>query len=146
MLNVKVINKSNNELPRYMTSGSACMDVSAFIPDPQVFIRLQPNETVAIPTGLYMQLPEGYEMQVRSRSGLALKSGIIVANSPGCIDSDYINEVKVILHNTTDRAFYVRNGDRIAQLKLSESPKFNWVEVEELDATDRKGGFGSTGI
>jgi len=145
---VKVYNKSDNPLPEYETEGAAGMDVRAFLPDKNI-IFIKPGGRFLIDTGLYVEIPEGYEIQVRPRSGLALKKGISVANTPGCIDSDYRNSIGVILENRGTENFEVKNGDRIAQLILSEVPKIKWKKVskqEDLSNTKRGlGGFGSTG-
>lgn len=147
-VDVKVYNKSNNSLPEYETEGSAGMDVRAFLPDKNLII-IKPGERVLINTGLYVEIPEGYEIQVRSRSGLAIKRGIFALNSPGTIDSDYRNSIGVILANFGAENFEVKNGDRIAQLVLNEIPKIKWKKVskqEDLSNTKRGlGGFGSTG-
>lgn len=146
MIDVKIYNGSNNELPRYETKGSAGMDVKASIDEP---IIIEPGRRALIPTDLYVEIPEGYEIQVRPRSGLALKRGITVLNTPGTIDSDYRNGIGVILANFGADDFVVNPGDRIAQLVLSEVPQINWCCVESKDvlsSTDRGlGGFGSTG-
>lgn len=147
MINVKVYNESNNELPQYETIGAAGLDVKAFISEP---ITIASGHRALIPTGLYVEIPQGYEIQVRPRSGLALKKGITVLNTPGTIDSDYRNGIGVILANFGNEGFVVNPGDRIAQLVLNEVPQINWVPVEskdDLSSTDRGlGGFGSTGV
>lgn len=147
MIDVKVYNESNNPLPQYETLGAAGLDVRAFISEP---IVIQPRDRVLIPTGLYVEIPIGYEIQVRPRSGLALKKGITVLNTPGTIDSDYRNGIGIILINLGEDFFTVNPGDRIAQLVLNEVPQINWVPVESRDnlsSTDRGfGGFGSTGV
>jgi len=146
MIDVKVYNESNNPLPQYETLGAAGLDVRAFISEP---IVIQPRDRVLIPTGLYVEIPIGYEIQVRPRSGLALKKGITVLNTPGTIDSDYRNGIGIILINLGEDIFTVNPGDRIAQLVLNEVPQINWFPVESRDnlsSTDRgSGGFGSTG-
>ena len=142
-MNIKVINRSNNPLPKYETEGSAGMDVRAFLEEA---IILKPLERKLIPTGLFVELPLNYEMQVRPRSGLAYKKGITVLNSPGTIDADYRGEIGVLLVNLSNDEFTVESGERIAQLVIAkhESPTFE--EVKELSDTDRgAGGFGSTG-
>ena len=140
-MHVKIIKSKDVKLPRYQTVGSSGMDLHAYISDP---IWIYKNTVEAIPTGLYMEIPQGYEGQIRSRSGLALK-GISVANSPGTIDSDYRGEVKVLLKNSLP-AYRIKPGDRIAQIVFAEVSKVIWDEVEELNGTDRdKGGMGSTG-
>ncbi len=141
---IQIINKSNNKLPEVATTGSAGFDLRAFI---QESIILKPNQRELIGTGLYMSIPIGYEGQIRSRSGLAYKNGIIVLNSPGTIDSDYRGEIKVILFNTSNETFTINNGDRVAQIVFSSyhNPVFN--VVTSLDESNRhSGGFGSTGI
>lgn len=143
---VQIINKSTNKLPEYKTSGAVGMDISAFLSEGEIKV-IKPGDTAIIPTGLFLAIPENYEIQVRSRSGLALTRGIIVLNSPGTIDSDYRGEVCVILKNLGMENFEVTNGDRIAQLIMNKIEKIDFVEVEELNVTDRnKNGFGSTGL
>ena len=146
MIDVKVYNASGNPLPAYETLGAAGMDVRAAITVP---VGILPGERSVIPTGLYVEIPEGYEIQVRPRSGLALKKGITVLNTPGTIDSDYRNQIGVILANLGTETFMVEPGDRIAQLVLNQVPQINWVVFDSKDAlssTDRGlGGFGSTG-
>ena len=133
-------------LPMYQTVGAACMDVCAAIDEGECLI-LSPKETVVIPLGFAVAIPEGYEIQVRSRSGLAAKSGIHVLNAPGTVDCDYRGEMKVILHNTSDEPFYIVRGDRIAQMLVSPVYRMSLHEVEDLDDTARgSGGFGSTGV
>lgn len=142
-MEVKVINKSNNPLPEYSTPQSAGMDLRAFIEEP---LTLRTLDRVLIPTGLYIELPEGYEAQVRPRSGLALKHGITVLNSPGTIDADYRGEIGVILINLSNIPFTIASGTRIAQLVFSKYEKAELVEVEEINDTERgEGGFGHTG-
>ena len=142
-MEVKVINKSNHRLPEYATIGSAGMDIKANISEPLV---LKPLRRELIPTGLYMQIPTGYEVQIRPRSGLACKYGITVANAPGTIDSDYRGEAKVCLINLSDTPFVVNPGERIAQAVLNKVEKIEWNEAVKLDETERgEGGFGSTG-
>lgn len=152
-IQVEIVNKSNNKLPAYETIGSAGMDVRSYI-DKSKFsklicengIRIPSNTRILIHTGLYVDIPIGYEIQVRPRSGLALKKGIGVLNSPGTIDSDYRGEIGVILINNSLGDFYVKDGDRIAQLVLKESPQLEWLPVTILSNSDRgEGGFGSTG-
>ena len=139
----QIINKSNNPLPWYQTEGSAAVDLMANIKENKI---LRPMERALIPTGIYISLPKGYEAQVRPRSGLALKSGISVLNTPGTIDSDYRGEVGVILINFSNKDFIISNGDRIAQLIVTSLSQVTWFESESLDVTDRgSGGFGSTG-
>ena len=140
---VKVVNKSNHRLPEYQTAGAAGMDLKADISEPVV---LKPGEVQVIPTGLYMAIPEGYEIQVRSRSGLAAKYGIFCLNSPGTLDADWRGNTGVILANFGKNNFVVNPGDRIAQTVLNKIEKIEWEEVSELDTTERgEGGFGHTG-
>ena len=140
----KVVNKSNNALPAYETKNSAGMDLRAYLPDGPV--TLQPLQRALIPTGLYIEIPEGYEGQVRPRSGLAFKHGITVLNTPGTIDADYRGELKQILINLSDEPFVINNGDRIAQIVFARCEQAEMVEVEELSETERgAGGFGHTG-
>lgn len=143
-MEVKVINKSNNPLPKYSTSQSAGMDLRAFITEPVILGVL---DRALIPTGLYIEMPEGYEAQVRPRSGLAIKHGITVINSPGTIDADYRGEICVELVNLSNTPFTVESGERIAQLVFAKYEKANFVEVEELSETKRgTGGIGHTGL
>lgn len=142
-MEVKVINKSKNALPHYETPLSAGMDVRADLTEA---VTLAPLGRALIPTGLYVELPAGYEMQVRPRSGLAAKHGLTVLNSPGTIDADYRGEVKVILANLSDTPFTIEPGERIAQLVVARHERVEWVESEALSDTERgAGGFGSTG-
>lgn len=140
---IKVINRSGHPLPQYETDQSAGMDLRANLSEP---IILQPMERAMIPTGLFMALPDGFEAQVRPRSGLAAKNGITVLNAPGTIDADYRGEVKVILINLSDEAFEIEDGTRVAQLIFAPLTKAHWKMVEELETSARgSGGFGSTG-
>jgi dUTP pyrophosphatase len=140
---IKIINKSNHTLPHYETLASAGMDLRANIDSP---IVLKPLERAIVPTGIFMELPIGFEAQVRPRSGLAAKKGISVLNAPGTIDADYRGEVGVILVNLSSEAFMVENGERIAQMVIAKHERADWEEVESLSETDRgAGGFGSTG-
>lgn len=140
---VKIRNESSNPLPEYATEGAAGMDVRAFLQEP---LHLQPLQRALVPTGLYMELPEGYEAQVRPRSGLAIKQGITCLNSPGTIDADYRGEIKIILINLSGEIQIIQNGDRIAQLVLQQVAKMEWEPVTLLTETGRNiGGFGSTG-
>ena len=142
-MEVKVINKSNNPLPEYATILSAGMDLRAFITEPVI---LGVIDRALIPTGLYIEMPEGYEAQVRPRSGLAIKHGITVLNSPGTVDADYRGEICVELVNLSNTPFTVEPGERIAQLVFSKYEKVDFIEVEELSKTERgEGGFGHTG-
>ncbi|MCM1218254.1 MAG: dUTP diphosphatase [Lachnospiraceae bacterium] len=143
MVEVKVINKSLYPLPNYETMGSAGMDVHANITEP---ITLGSLERKLIPTGLFVKIPDGYEIQVRPRSGLALKHGISLCNAIGTIDSDYTLEMGVILVNLSKEDFTINPGDRIAQIVLKKYEQIEWVEVDELPKTDRNGGFGHTGV
>lgn len=157
-ISIKVVNKSDNLLPEYATEGSAGMDVRAFIKkshgglsnehlEQWTSITLKPGERSLIPTGLYFELPEGYEMQVRPRSGLAIKNGITIVNAPGTLDSDYRGELKIILLNTSNEEFTINNGDRIAQIVIAKYQKAEFEVVEELGTTERgEGGFNSTGV
>ena len=143
-ITVKIINKSNNPLPHYETGGSAGMDVRANIESP---ITLKPLERFMFPTGLYIELPEGYEAQMRPRSGLAAKRGLTCLNSPGTIDSDYRGEMKVILVNLSNETQIIEPSERIAQLIIAEYARADWQQVEVLSETIRgEGGFGSTGV
>lgn len=143
-MKVKVVNKSNNPLPAYETSNSAGMDLRAYLPDGP--ITLLPLQRAMIPTGLYIEIPEGYEGQVRPRSGLAIKFGITVLNTPGTIDADYRGELKQILINLSDQPFVINNGDRVAQIVFARCEQAEIVEVENLSETERgAGGFGHTG-
>lgn len=142
-MRVKIINKSNNQLPAYETASSAGMDLRAFV---DADVVLKPFERKLIPTGLYIELPDGYEAQIRPRSGLAIKSGITVLNSPGTIDADYRGEIKVILINLSNNDFTIKSGDRICQMVIAKHEKVDFVEVEEINETERgAGGFGHTG-
>ncbi len=143
-MTVKIINKSKHELPKYQTECSAGMDLYANL---EVSVTLQPLQRKLISTGLYLQLPEGYEAQIRPRSGLALKNGITVLNSPGTIDADYRGEIGVILINLSADEFTVNDGDRIAQMVIAKHECATWEEVEILEDSERgEGGFGSTKV
>jgi dUTP pyrophosphatase len=142
-MKIKIVNKSAYDLPSYETRASAGMDLRANISRP---VTLQSLERALIPTGLYMELPEGYEAQVRPRSGLAARKGITVLNSPGTIDADYRGEIGVILVNLSKETFTVNPGERVAQMVISRHERVDWLETEDLSATERGvGGFGSTG-
>ena len=144
MATIKVINKGRHPLPQYATPQSAGMDLRANIDNP---VTLRPMERRLIPTGLYIALPPGYEAQVRPRSGLALKHGVTVLNTPGTIDADYRGEVMVLLVNLSDTDFVVADGERVAQMVVARHEQGEWVEVEELDTTERgAGGYGHTGV
>lgn len=141
---VKIINKSSNDLPAFASVGSAGVDLRAFINEP---ILVQPLQRVLVPTGLYLQLPTGFEAQIRPRSGLAIKNGITVLNSPGTIDSDYRGEIKVILINLSTEDFVIYNGDRICQMVIAKHEKAKFILVDNLDDTVRGDcGFGHSGI
>ncbi|OQA91900.1 MAG: Deoxyuridine 5'-triphosphate nucleotidohydrolase [Bacteroidetes bacterium ADurb.Bin234] len=142
-MEIKVINTSNHSLPAYETESSAGMDIKAFVEEP---IVLKPMCRAMIPTGLFMEIPIGYEAQIRPRSGLAAKFGITVLNTPGTIDADYRGEVKVILINLSNEDFMVNNGDRIAQMVIAKHEKARWINTDNLSQTQRgQGGFGHTG-
>ena len=144
MIQVKVINKGSQPLPAYATSQSAGMDLRANTEEP---FTLKPLERRLVPTGLYIALPEGYEAQVRPRSGLALKHGITVLNTPGTIDADYRGEIGVVLVNLSNDDFTVNPGERIAQMVIAKCEQAEMVVVEELDDTERgAGGYGHTGV
>lgn len=144
IVRVKIINRSGHELPAYETFSAAGMDVRACLETP---VTLAPLQRALIPTGLRIQLPHGYECQVRPRSGLALKKGISIVNTPGTVDADYRGEIGVILINLSDTPFTVNDGDRIAQLVIGPYTRVEWESVSELDETKRgDGGFGHTGI
>ena len=144
MVKIEVINKGRQPLPAYATAQSAGMDLRANIPES---FTLQPLERRLIPTGLYIALPEGYEAQVRPRSGLALKKGITVLNSPGTIDADYRGELMVLLVNLSSDNFVVNDGERIAQMVVAHHAQVQFVPVTELDSTERgEGGYGHTGV
>ena len=143
-MKIKIINKSNHELPNYETIASAGMDLRANIEEP---ITLKSLERTMVKTGLFIELPIGYEAQVRPRSGLAAKKGITVLNSPGTVDADYRGEIGVILVNLSNEDFVIENGERIAQLIIAKHERAEWLEVNELSETSRgEGGFGSTGV
>lgn len=140
---VKIVNKSNHELPSYKTAFSAGMDLKANLTNSVV---LKPLQRELIPTGLFVELPEGYEAQIRPRSGLALKHGITVLNTPGTIDADYRGEIGVILVNLSNDEYTIEDGERICQMIVAKCQKISWEEVESLNDTIRgKGGFGHTG-
>lgn len=143
-MKVEIINKSKHQLPAYATDLSAGMDLRANIDEP---IVLEPLQRVLVPTGLFMALPAGYEAQVRPRSGLAIKKGITVLNSPGTVDADYRGEVCVILVNLSNEPFTITDGERIAQMVIARHEQIEWCEVEVLGETERgAGGFGHTGV
>ena len=143
MVPVKIINKSSHPLPSYQTPQSAGMDLRANNPEP---IVLKPLMRAIVPTGLFIELPEGYEAQIRPRSGLSAKKGIGLVNSPGTIDADYRGEIGVIVVNLSNEDFTIENGERIAQMVIAKHEAASWQEVESLNESDRgSGGFGSTG-
>lgn len=143
-MKVQIINKSKHPLPTYATLLSAGMDLRANIETP---IHLAPGERILVPTGIFMALPEGYEAQIRPRSGLAAKYGISLLNSPGTIDADYRGEIKAILVNHSTEPFTIEDGERIAQMVIARYERIEWEEVEHLSETDRgTGGFGHTGV
>jgi dUTP pyrophosphatase len=143
VLNVNIINRSDNPLPHYATEGSSGMDLRAWL---DVALVLQPLERSLVPTGIFIELPEGYEVQVRPRSGLAIKQGLTCLNSPGTVDADYRGELKVILINLSNEPQTIRSGDRIAQMVLQKVEKINWQPVVAINETERgAGGFGHTG-
>ncbi len=143
-MKVKIVNKSKHELPKYETIHSAGMDLRADIKDD---INLKPLQRVIVSTGLYIELPEGYEAQIRPRSGLAAKFGITVLNTPGTIDADYRGEVKVILINLSNENFVIKDGDRICQMIIARHERADWINVDEINETMRgAGGFGHTGV
>ncbi|MBQ8484924.1 MAG: dUTP diphosphatase [Bacteroidaceae bacterium] len=142
-MKVQIINKSHHQLPQYATIQSAGVDLRANLSEP---IVLAPMQRALIPTGLYISLPAGYEAQVRPRSGLAIKKGITVLNSPGTIDADYRGEICIILINLSQEEFVVNDGERVAQMVIARHEQAEWVEVEALDETERgAGGFGHSG-
>ena len=143
-MEIKIINKSNHELPHYETIASAGMDLRANI---TAAINLKPLARTIVKTGLFIELPIGFEAQVRPRSGLAAKKGVTVLNAPGTIDADYRGEIGVILVNISNEDFVIENGERIAQLVIAKHERAEWISVEELSETSRgEGGFGSTGV
>lgn len=143
-MNIRIINKSKNSLPAYETLHAAGMDLRA---DIEESVTLKPMERKLVPTGLYIELPEGFEAQIRPRSGLAFKHGIGIVNSPGTIDADYRGEIKVLLINFSDQNFEINNGDRIAQMVVARHEQVSWEQVELLSETSRgAGGYGHTGV
>lgn len=142
-MEIKVINTSNHPLPKYQTVGSSGLDVFAFLDNS---IELKPLERVLVPTGLFLEIPEGFEIQIRPRSGLALKHGITLLNTPATIDSDYRGEIKVLLINLGQENFIIENGMRIAQFVVSKIEKIQWIETSKIEITERnQNGFGHTG-
>lgn len=143
-MQIQIVNKSNNALPAYATIMSAGMDIRAFLEQP---ITLAPGKRVLVPTGLYIALPVGYEARFQPRSGLALKNGVTLCNSPGCVDADYRGELGAIVINHGDEPFTINNGDRICQMIISQYEQADWVQVDSLPETGRGvGGFGHTGV
>lgn len=142
-VSVKIVNTSPNALPEYATTGASGMDLRAHLTEN---ITLAPLERTLVPTGIFIEIPEGYEVQVRPRSGLAIKQGLTCLNTPGTIDADYRGEIKVILINLSAEPQVIQSGDRIAQMVLQKVERIEWVPAQELEATDRAaGGFGHTG-
>jgi len=142
-IEIKIVNTSSNALPEYATSGSSGMDIRANLDIPQT---LQPLGRALVPTGIFIEIPHGYEVQIRPRSGLAIKQGITCLNTPGTIDADYRGEIKVILINLSQQEQVIQHGDRIAQMVVQKVEQAVWIPVEELEATERNaGGFGHTG-
>jgi len=142
-MQIKIINQSSHPLPHYATTGSSGMDIRAFLNEP---VTLQPLERTLIATGLFIELVEGYEAQIRPRSGLAIKQGITCLNTPGTIDADYRGEIRVILINLSNEQQTINNGDRIAQMVIQKVEQIQWLAVEIINETDRgAGGFGHTG-
>ena len=143
-LKIKILNTSQNSLPAYATEGSSGMDIRAFLLQP---VSLKPLERKLIPTGLFVELPDGYEAQIRPRSGLALKQGITCLNTPGTIDSDYRGEIKVLVINLSNEEQVINNNERVAQMVICSIQKAELIPVEQLEDTSRgNGGFGHTGI
>lgn len=142
-MKIKIVNKSRHPLPEYATVSAAGMDLRANLEEP---IVMKPLERVLVPTGIYIQLPEGYEAQIRPRSGLAIKHGIGIVNAPGTIDADYRGEIRVILVNLSNENFTIQDGERVCQMVIAEHARVQWEPVESLDETERgAGGFGHTG-
>jgi dUTP pyrophosphatase len=142
-MKIKIINRSKHELPAYATDHAAGMDLRANLEEP---IVLRSLERTLVPTGLFLEIPIGYEAQIRPRSGLAFKNGLTVLNSPGTIDADYRGEVKVILVNLSNQEFIINDGERVAQMVIAKHEQAEWIEVEQLEESARgEGGFGSTG-
>jgi dUTP pyrophosphatase len=144
MIDIKIINTSSHDLPSYQTALSAGMDLRANNPEP---IELGPLERAIIPTGIFIELPSGYEAQIRPRSGLAAKKGVSLVNSPGTIDADYRGEIGVILVNLSNDPFTIERGERIAQMVIAKHEQARWIEVDQLGESERgEKGFGSTGV
>jgi len=143
-MQINIINQSTNPLPTYATTGSSGLDIRANLNTP---IVIEPFNRVLVPTGLFVEIPQGFEAQIRPRSGLALKHGISVLNTPGTIDADYRGEIGVILVNLSDKVFVVQDGERICQMVIAKHEQAEWIEVEQLVETERgAGGFGHTGV
>lgn len=143
MTPVQIVNQSPHPLPEYQTAGASGLDVQAWLPDP---LLLEPGQRALIPTGLYLSIPQGMEIQIRPRSGLSLRSGLTLINSPGTIDADYRGELRIALVNLGDQPQWVRDGDRIAQMILAPVLRIQWQPVDSLESSARgEGGFGSTG-
>jgi dUTP pyrophosphatase len=141
---IRIVNNSDNPIPQYETSGSVGLDMRAHLKEP---IMLKPLQRALIPTGIYIELPDGYEAQIRPRSGLALKKGLSVLNAPGTIDSDYRGEIKILMINLSNESTVINTGERIAQMIINKIEKVELLEVDELTETERgEGGFGHTGI
>lgn len=142
-MKIRIVNRSKHNLPAYETVASAGMDLRADLDNP---IVLTPLERTLVPTGLFIELPEGYEAQIRSRSGLLINKGISIVNSPGTIDADYRGEIRIILVNLSNEEFVIEDGERIAQMVIAKHERAEWTEVEQLNDTERgSGGFGHTG-
>ncbi len=142
-IQVSIVNKSENALPDYATSGSSGVDIRAHLGQP---VTMKPSERILVPTGIFVEIPQGYEIQIRPRSGLAIKQGITCLNTPGTIDADYRGEIKVILINLSQEIQTIQPGDRIAQMVLQKVERITWVATDNLEDTERgTGGFGSTG-
>ena len=142
-MEIRIVNKSKHDLPKYETEASAGMDLRANLDQP---ILLKPLERTLIPTGLFIELPLGFEAQVRPRSGMAIKHGITVLNTPGTIDADYRGEIKVVIVNLSNKDYEISDGERVAQMIIAAHAKANWLQVKELNKTERgTGGFGHTG-
>jgi dUTP pyrophosphatase len=143
LIQVRIINHSDNSLPQYATAGSSGMDIRAWLPAP---ISIQPMERILVPTGLFIELPENHEAQIRPRSGLAVKQGVTCLNTPGTIDADYRGEIKIILINLSTEMQVIHPGDRIAQMVIQKVEKIEWIHTNKLQETERgDGGFGHTG-